>query len=119
LADLDSKADLNTPETTPVAGATPEEALEGLNNSVETIAPVNTPAAALTVPAVQPSIADKQDKPATPGTIYDTDNYHKPVSASKKTHPFIVVLWIVVILILLAAGGWALWTYVLSNYLVI
>lgn len=119
LANIDAKAD-SSPEITPVAGATPDEVLAGLNNNVEQLAPISAPKEAVNVPEVQPSVAKNQDKPKEAGTIYDTENYHKPPQpAVKKNAPLMVTMWVIIILLLVAVASWALWTYVLSNFLVL
>lgn len=125
LANIDSTADLN-PEVTPVAGAAPDEILAGLNNDVEQLAPVASqvvsvpPKESTYVPEVQPTITENQDTPKSAGTIYDTENYHKsPQASAKKSSPLMIVMWVVIILLVVAVGAWALWTYVLSNFLVL
>ncbi len=50
------------------------------------------------------------------GAIYDTESYHQPVvQPAKKKSGWLTVMWIVILIALGAAAGWAVFNYVLPT----
>jgi hypothetical protein len=115
---LSLESSTETPEEPPVAGTSPEaESAVAEPIVAEPEAPVSQP-----VPDVAPSIVQQyQEKVSSsneqPGAIYDTQAYHTPLKEQpKKKAPILfIAIWIVGLIVVGAAAGWAVYTFVLPR----
>ena len=100
-------AEVVTPETSMPAGPTPVVTQSTQTSSTEMTAPV-----AITQQYVeQPNTGDK---PA--GSIFDVDNYHKPIAhPKKKKSGWMMIVWIVLLIIFGIGAGAAFYFYVLPT----
>jgi hypothetical protein len=63
--------------------------------------------------SITPQYKEQASTNQESGAMYDTESYHQPVSVPvKKKSGWATVLWIVLLVILGAGGGWAIFTYV-------
>ena len=127
------------------ASAIPPEIEEKTLEPEEPVTPEEAPAVETPVPAeaptpveAQPEVTPEEPQPVieepvgptsiTPqykeqpssnqesGAIYDTQSYHQPVSQpSKKKSSWFTIMWIVILVALGAAAGWAVYMYVLPT----
>jgi hypothetical protein len=105
LLSIESNED--TADATPTEPPTPTLALPTHSSAIETTAPV-----AITQQYVeQPSTGDK---PA--GSIFDVDNYHKPIAHPKKNKSgWLMIVWIVLLIIFGIGAGAAFYFYILPT----
>ena len=64
--------------------------------------------------SITPQYKEQASSNQESGAMYDTESYHQAVAAPvKKKSGWVTVLWILLLIILGAGGGWAVYTYVL------
>lgn len=123
---FDFKGLLDEPEEELLEAPEPQELVEATTSS-ETIDPVVTNTvteeaklenAEQEQPVGPTSITQQyKEQPSSTqesGAIYDTESYHQPVTQPvKKKSGWLVVVWIILLVVLGAVAGWAVYTYVL------
>ena len=64
--------------------------------------------------SITPQYKEQPSSNQESGAMYDTESYHQPVvQPVKKKSGWFTVIWILLLVILGAGGGWAVYTYVL------
>lgn len=92
-------------------------------NETQTVSPTATvadyvpPVANKSVPEVEPAVFPKVATEPANAALYDTSQYHKPIEAKKKSGKLGVVIWIGSLVVVGAAIGWAIYTFVLPMIL--
>ena len=101
-SDEGTKSDVDTV----IPGKTPSTGLDNKDSGEPAVQPI-VPTGPISIPQQyreEPSTGDKES-----GAIYDTDTYHQPLAhPKKKKSGWMWVIWIVVFLVIGAAGGAAL-----------
>lgn len=66
--------------------------------------------------SITPQYKEQPSSNQESGAIYDTESYHQPVAQPvKKKSSWLTIMWIVILVALGAAAGWAVYTYVLPT----
>ncbi|MFZ1301330.1 MAG: hypothetical protein WAQ27_01990 [Candidatus Microsaccharimonas sp.] len=97
-----------------------EESAEPVIDSIDEIAPAPETAPVVEEPIGPTSITQQYKEQSSSnqesGAIFDTESYHQPVVAPvKKKSSWLVIVWILLLVILGAGVGWAVYTYVLPT----
>lgn len=107
--------DLLLVETNEETPTTPQESAVAGPESVASEKPEDSSPSMPNQPtSILQQYVEKNDAPAAPTTsIFDVQNYQKTVGAKKKKSGWLVVLWIVLLIVLGAGAGAAIYFYVL------